>query len=375
MNTSSQNVADHTPRGWRAAWLAWRNRVIASPSFQRGAARFLPTRFVARRRAARLFDLVAGFAYSQVLAAVVESGLIALLAGDPRNEAVLGETLALSPEATARLLRAAESLDLAEQVAPGWWTLGEQGAALAGNPGAQAMIRHHRLLYADLADPLALLRDDRAAPTALSRFWSYAAAAEPAAAAETGDYSALMAASQRMVADQVIAAYPLARHRALLDVGGGHGAFVGAVAEAAPTLRLGVFDLPEVVAAARALEPTIETHGGDFFRDPLPEGFDLISLVRILHDHDDAPAEVLLTAVRRALPAGGRLLIAEPMAGTRGARAMGDGYFGLYLWAMRSGRPRRADELGAMLGRAGFARWRERTTPLPLVARIIVAET
>ncbi len=43
-----------------------------------------------------------------------------------------------------------------------------------------------------------------------------------------------------------------------------------------------------------------------------------------------------------ALPPGGTLLIAEPMAGTPGAEAMGDAYFGLYLWAMGSGRPRSA---------------------------------
>ncbi len=109
-------------------------------------------------------------------------------------------------------------------------------------------------------------------------------------------------------------------------------------------------------------------------RDELPEGADVISLVRVLHDHDDEPVRALLRAAYRALPAGGRLLIAEPMAGTRGAEAIGDTYFGMYLWAMGSGRPRTADELSAMTREAGFSQCREHGTAMPLLVRVLVAE-
>ena len=53
---------------------------------------------------------------------------------------------------------------------------------------------------------------------------------------------------------------------------------------------------------------------------------------------------------------------------------MGDAYFGLYLWAMGSGRPRTADELKAMLRTAGFTRIREAGTAQPLLTRVLVAE-
>ncbi|MFZ4534249.1 MAG: hypothetical protein ACOYOJ_20875, partial [Alsobacter sp.] len=68
--------ASATPRSWRDRWYAWRDRTIASPAFQRWAAGFPLTRPVARRRAAELFDLVAGFVSSQVLAAVVRLRLL-----------------------------------------------------------------------------------------------------------------------------------------------------------------------------------------------------------------------------------------------------------------------------------------------------------
>ncbi len=354
---------------WKVRWLVWRNRMIANPGFQRRAAANPLLRPLARRRAARLFDLVAGFSYSQVLLASVESGLLDLLESGPIGiDAIAGRT-GLKPEAARRLVRAAAALDLAESVGEENWMLGQQGAALSGNPGALAMIRHHRLLYADLADPVALLRDDRTSPTALSEFWRYGGDGETAKA-----YSELMALSQAMVAEQFLAAYSLARHRALLDVGGGHATFLGHVAQAAPHLRLGLFDLPAVVQGAGGL-PGASRHEGDFFHDPIPIGYDCVTLVRVLHDHDDAPCLTLLRAIRAALPAGGRLVIAEPMAGTPAAPAMGDAYFGMYLWAMRSGRPRTAAEIGALLERAGFRQWRERTTPQPLVASMIVAQT
>lgn len=377
--------------GLKERWVLWRNRLLTNPRFQSWSAAFPLTRPIVRSRARRAFDLVAGFAYAQVLAACVEGGLLDLLAEGPCDTVRAANRAGLGVDAAERLLRAAASLGIAESLPGGRWTLGMDGAALQCNPGARAMIRHHALLYADLADPLALLRADRKEPTALSDFWTYARAsatgnvppgrqgdADNAPAAAT--YSALMAASQAMVSEQLIAAYKFGKHKAMMDVGGGTGAFVRAVGTAAPDLRLGLFDLPDVVTGAETslgrdalIAPRLTLHKGSFLHDPLPTGFDLITLVRILHDHDDEPALRLLRAVRAALPPGGTLLIGEPMAGATGGGAMGDAYFGLYLWAMGSGRPRRPAELGAMLHSAGFSSWREVSTHLPLVCGAIVA--
>ena len=98
-----------------------------------------------------------------------------------------------------------------------------------------------------------------------------------------------------------------------------------------------------------------------------------MSLVRVLHDHDDAPAMVLLRSIFAALPPGGALFIAEPMAQTPGAETMGDAYFGFYLLAMGSGRPRSAAEIAAMLRAAGFTRIRNLPTAMPLNASAIIA--
>ena len=55
----------------------------------------------------------------------------------------------------------------------GRYGLGPLGAPLVGNPAVAAMVEHHAVLYADLRDPVALLRGEGDAP-ALSRYWAYA---------------------------------------------------------------------------------------------------------------------------------------------------------------------------------------------------------
>jgi demethylspheroidene O-methyltransferase len=328
-----------------------------------------------------LFDLCAGFVYSQVLAACVRLKLFEVLHEAPASEAALAARCGLAPEAMNRLLVAAESLRLVRQRADGAWALGELGAAMIGNPGIAAMVEHHAMLYADLADPVELLRRERGG-TALAQYWAYAGAEQPEAlpGEKVADYTALMAASQPMVAQEVLAAYRFGPHRRLMDVGGGSGAFLTAVGKATPGLDLLLFDLPAVAEQGRqrfareGLADRAMAMGGDFTTDSLPLGADIISLVRVLHDHDDDVVQALLRRVRAALPKGGRVLIAEPMAGTAGAEPMGGAYFGFYLLAMGRGRPRRPDELAGMLTEAGFQAPKLLPTDTPLLTRVMQAE-
>jgi demethylspheroidene O-methyltransferase len=367
--------------GWRDRFRAWREGLTASPGFRAWAARFPLTRPFARRRARALFDICAGFVYSQVLLACVRVRLFDLLEQGPAEEAALARRMDLPPEGAQRLLRAAAALDLVTRRGDGRWALGPLGAAMIGNPGIAAMVEHHALLYADLADPVALLRRPRGG-NALSGYWAYAGAESPGALGgeRIHDYTGLMAASQPMVAQEVIAAYDFTRHRCLLDIGGGSGAFLAAVAEAAPDLRLMLFDLPAVAEQGRQrfarlrLDGRAQAFGGDFAADALPQGADLISLVRVLHDHDDDVVMALLRKIRAALPPGGRLLVAEPMSETPGAEPAGDAYFGFYLLAMGRGRPRPPRELEAMLAGAGFAQTAMLPTHTPLLTRVMVAD-
>ena len=365
---------------WRERWLRLRDRWLASPTFRRHAARIPLVRRIARRRAAQVFDLVAGFVYSQVLLACVRLRLFDLLAEQPLPLETLAARIGLEPGAALRLLEAAVALRLVERRRGDRFGLGVLGAPLVGNAGVAAMVEHHGLLYADLADPIALLRG-HVGTARLATYWPYAGAADPRDVSheQVAAYSALMAASQPLVAEAVFDAIDLDAHRCLLDVGGGDGSFIVAAAARGPRLRFLHFDLPAVAAhatpnfARHGLGDRVQVHGGSFVDDPLPQGADVVTLLRVLHDHDDDRVKTLLRAVFQALPPGGALLVAEPMAETPGAHAMGHAYFGFYLLAMGRGRPRSAQRLVQMLNNAGFIDARLVATAQPLQAQVLVA--
>ncbi len=361
------------------------DRLTGRPGFRRWAAGFWFTRPLVRRRAGQLFDLVAGFVYTQVLLACVRLDLFNQLAAGPDTAARLAQRHGLPLRSMQRLLDAAVALRLLRRRGGTRYGLGALGAPMVGNGALAAMVEHHATLYADLRDPVALLRDEGAG-SAMAAYWPYASYPErqgrdepvlPARA--VAEYSALMTASQPMVIEELLDAYPLSRHRCLLDVGGGEGRFVAAALAQSPKLRAMLFDLPPVADLARArlsgtgLAGRVSVHGGSFFDDALPTGADVATLVRVLFDHDDEHALAILRAVARALPPGGTVLVAEPMADAPGAHAMGDAYFGFYLLAMGRGRPRRAETLRALLQQAGFADVRALRTRLPLQAGVLVA--
>lgn len=361
--------------GWRSALGDFRNRLVSQPGFRRWAKAFPATRSSARASARSLFDLFAGFVYSQTVLACVEADLFACLKDGPRPVEAIAAHAGLPLDGAVLLARAAASLKLLEPRSAGRFALGPLGAALIGEPGLVAMIRHHRLLYHDLIDPMAVLRGQRSGQ--LADFWGYGR--DDGASGRPDAYSELMAATLPMVAEEVFAAVDLRKYRKLLDVGGGEGAFLKEAARAAPQLSLALFDLPPVAARARqrlgeaGLAERAEVHGGSFLADTLPQGADLVSLVRIIHDHSDEDAMRLLRACRESIAPGGTLLVAEPMADAPGAAPMGDAYFGFYLAAMGSGRPRNAARLARMLGEAGFARIRTHKSQIHLIASVMTA--
>lgn len=390
--TTAENIdgreKPHRFSGVVDRFLAFRDRCLTSSAFIRFAERFPLTRGIARREASALFDLCSGFVYSQVLLACVRLRLFDHLRAGPLAVSEIAARIKLGEDSARRLLVAASALRLVEERSGGRFGLGGLGAAMLASPGLAAMIEHHALLYRDLHDPVQLLRSkdghahggspqkSNSEPN-LAAYWPYAEGDTGASTQAVSDYTALMAATQPAIAQEILDAYDLKRHHGLMDVGGGDGTFLMSAAKHAPHLRLTLFDLPAVAEMARkkiaeaGLTSRANAVGGDFVRD-LPQGADVITLIRVLLDHNDETALTILKMVRSALPADGVLLVAEPMAQTKGAEKVA-AYFSFYLLAMGRGRPRTERQLRFLMSEAGFAQVRAAVTCQPLLTRLLVA--
>ena len=361
-----------TQKGPSASWVT---RLAASRKFQSWAAGMpLLSRF-ARREGEEIFDLIQGFVKSQLLSALVATGILRSLLDGPQDlraitriaSAKVGQTL--REDRVALLLKAGIAMGLLAPRKGTLFRLTRRGAALLGVPGLEAMISHHAVFYQDMSDPVALLTGN--VKTALADFWPYVFGGGDAEQASR--YSDLMASSQTLVAEDTLRLVSFPARGRLIDVGGGTGAFARAVKAAKPNLSIAVFDLPEVLQNAPNLGRDIAQVAGSFRDDPLPKGADIITLVRVLYDHQNDTVLELLTKVRRALPPGGRLVISEPMSGGNRPDPITDVYFAFYTLAMETGRTRSPQEIADLCRMAGLLPKPIRRAPRPYVTSVVEA--
>ena len=375
--TASNSIKD--------AWQARLERWYAHPGLYRWSLSNPITRWLTRRRTRQLFDLMAGFVHSQVLLGCVRLDLFRALHQAPARLDDLARSTGLAPAVLQRLLLSAVALGLLEHRSQGRFGLGPLGVPLAQHEGIGQMIEHNHLLYQDMQDPLQFLNN--AWSGGMADYWPYAhEKPAPVMAASEADkftrYSRLMAASQGFVVQEILSSYFFDEHRCVLDVGAGQGRFVSELAAHAPHLKFKMFDLPPVLELARdsmqnqGLSERVALHPGSFLDDPLPEGADLITLVRVAHDHPDAVVRQILQKAHAALPMGGVLLLAEPMAQPEGEAgqpsASVDAYFHFYLLAMGAGRLRTPQELQTLMQEAGFTHVEQVPNAMPIHARILL---
>ena len=379
-------VAGHSASAkFKDLWQAQLERWYAHPSLYRWSLGNPVTRWLTRRRTRKLFDLMSGFVHSQVLLACVRLDLFRSLHHAPANLAELARRTELAPSVLQRLLLSAVALGLLEQRSQGRFGLGPLGVPLAQHEGIAQMIEHNHLLYQDMQDPLQFLGN--AWRGSMADYWPYAHAKTASTSDAHGAdkftrYSELMAASQGFVVQEILSSYFFSEHRCVLDVGAGRGRFVSELAAHAPHLNFMMFDLPPVLALAqknmraKGLSERVSLHPGSFLDDPLPQGADLISLVRVAHDHPDAVVRQILQKAYDALPVGGTILLAEPMAQSEpegsSDDASVDAYFHFYLLAMGDGRLRTPQELMDMMHAAGFTHVERVPNAMPIHAQILL---
>lgn len=374
---------------WWGRWMSRLERHFSDPARYEQVRANVFTRWMAQRRTRQLLGLMTGFVQTQVLVACVRFRILDVLSQDPQDLQSLASRLGLDPAALKCLLDSAVSIQLLRQDVDERYRIGALAHPVLGHAGIRAMVEHNQLLYRDLADPDEFLRNhSRGSKGEMAAYWPYAQkegagpALGPQAQAQSQRYSDLMDASQNFVIAEVLDSYNFSSHRCVLDIGCGKGRFAVALAQQLPHLNLQVLDLPHVMDLTRerlrncGVLSRTQCFARSFLGEPLPRGADLVTLVRVAHDHSDSVLGQLLRQIWQALPVGGQLLLAEPMAlagGPASGSKEADPYFHFYMLAMGGGRLRSPDELTSLLNAAGFDGVRRLPTAMPIHAQVLLA--
>jgi hypothetical protein len=177
------------------------------------------------------------------------------------------------------------------------------------------------------------------------------------------DFEAGMLAIARMSAPEVVARVKLpATARRLLDLGGGHGYWAIAFCRRHPGLSATVFDQAQAVPsaertiAAERMADRVAVRTGDFWRDDLGSGHDVVLLFNLIHAYSPERNVELLDRARAALAAGGRVVIFDQVP-TDGASPLARAVArlqGLNMFNAEAGQAHDEAEIGRWLAAAGF---------------------
>ena len=182
---------------------------------------------------------------------------------------------------------------------------------------------------------------------------------------EAATFGEAMAGKARADIVDVLSTYDFGGVATIADIGGGRGDLLHAVLDAAPQASGVLFELPQVIASIEDLSSSrLRLQAGDFFHDPLPEA-DLYLLMEIVHDWPDDEATSILSAVRRAAPAGAVVLVLEHLAPDEGVDRI-SATLDVQMLAVTGGRERSATDLSGLLRDAGFATRSVAPTPGPI---------
>lgn len=263
---------------------------------------------------ARVLNLLWGFFPAQVLQTLAALGVPDALGERPRDVTELAVAVGAQPQPLHRLLRAATGLGLVRPDADGSWRLTADGELLrTGAPGAISNVArlfcggNRWQAWGELEHTVRTGEPSFVKITGKSPFEYMAEDPELLAV-----FTEAMAEGSRSVAPGIVATCDLRGVETIVDVGGGNGTLLAAFLDAHADLRGILFDTPRGVGdAAEILGNRAEVVTGDFF-DAVPAA-DAHVIKSVIHDWDDEHSITILTRIREAMPAHGKLLLVEPV--------------------------------------------------------------
>lgn len=313
---------------------------------------------------AGMMQLIMGFWVSRALYEAATLGLADLVKDAPKPVGELAALTGSDPEALYRMLRALASIGVFEELDGQRFGTTPLGRTLEERPGSLryfAMTQLGQEHYAAWEKFPFSVRTGKMAFTEKFKqpIWEYYAANPEHAEM----FNRFMSNLTDWVTQAILAAYDFTPFHKIVDIGGGHGAFLAAMLSKAPGASGVLFDASAVLADSRQVE-RCEKIAGNFF-EAVPEGGDLYTMKLILHDWTDEQCHAILTNIRKVIAPGGKVAIVETVLGP-GPDAPFKNFLDLNMMVMTGGRERTAAEFKALLENAGFAFTRVTQTASPM---------
>jgi len=179
--------------------------------------------------------------------------------------------------------------------------------------------------------------------------------------------------------DPVLARFDFSKYPAVADIGGGEGMLLARILESNPGIRGVVFDLPENAAKAAGfitssgLGSRMGFMPGSFL-EPFGLEADLYIMKNVLHNWGDADCRVILSNLRKTMPAGAVLLILEMLVPKPGIGSYARLVDMQMLATMPGGIERTAAEFKTLLSQSGFRLKKIIPTIAPLSILMTVGE-
>ncbi len=151
----------------------------------------------------------------------------------------------------------------------------------------------------------------------------------------------------------VVESFDFSRFGRIADVGGGRGHLLQAILAKFPQATGLLFEQPHVIDEVRAIaSDRLQLQAGDFFAD-VPAQSDAYILMEVIHDWTDEESVQILSAVRRAAPAGSALLLIEqlmpPTPGPHWVKMLD-----VHMMALFAARQRSKSEYDRLAEKCGF---------------------
>jgi O-methyltransferase domain/Dimerisation domain len=155
----------------------------------------------------------------------------------------------------------------------------------------------------------------------------------------------------------VAAAYSFDGIHSVVDVGGGHGLLLATILARNPHLKGTLYEVPHVVDGCRngPLTPVMERCtlvSGDMFSS-VPAGADAYVMKHIIHDWPDDLCVKILTACRKGVNPGGKLLVVDNVIQPGNDFSPGK-FLDLQMLIFPGGRERTEKQFGELFTAAGW---------------------